>query len=167
MTHHFDRIIDRRQSDSIKWHFYDEDVLPLWVADMDFTSPEPVIAALRERVEHGVFGYGTEPKELRDLLTARLQALYGWTVSAEEIVFLPGVVCGFNVACRAVAAPGDGILYQTPVYGPFLDIPKNTDLIANTMELTLQPGWALRCRYRRDGCRGHGPDARVHPVQPP
>ena len=76
---------------------------------------------------------------MRDLLTARLQALYGWTVAAEEIVFLPGVVCGFNVACRAVAAPGDGILYQTPVYGPFLDIPKNTDLIANTMELTLRP----------------------------
>jgi cysteine-S-conjugate beta-lyase len=138
MTYNFDRIIDRRHSDSAKWRVYDEDVLPLWVADMDFASPEPVIRALRERVEHGVFGYGVEPKELRDLLTARLQELYGWTVPGEAIVFVPGVVVGFNIACRAVASPGDGVLYQTPVYGPFLGVPHNAGLIANPMELTRQ-----------------------------
>jgi len=65
MAYDFDRQIDRRSSDSVKWNRYDENILPLWVADMDFKSPEAVIRALRERVEHGVFGYGTEPPKLR------------------------------------------------------------------------------------------------------
>jgi cystathionine beta-lyase len=69
----FDQIIPRRNTYSEKWELFAEDVLPLWVADMDFLSPEPVIRALRERVEHGVYGYGVEPKELRELLVARLQ----------------------------------------------------------------------------------------------
>jgi len=138
MTHNFDQVIDRRHSDSIKWHYYDEDVLPLWVADMDFNSPEPVVRALRERIEHGVFGYGTEPKELRDLLVARLRDRYGWTVAPEAIVFVPGVVAGFNIAGRAVMAPGDGVLVQTPVYGPFLSLPQTANLALNAMELTRQ-----------------------------
>ncbi len=139
MAHDFDQLIDRRNSDSIKWHFYGEDVLPLWVADMDFASPEPVVAALRARVEHGVFGYGSEPRELREVLVARLQDLYGWTVPAEALVFLPGVVVGFNAACRAVTQPGDGLLVQTPVYGPILEAPAHARLTMDAMELTRQP----------------------------
>ena len=68
MPYNFDHIIDRRHSDSEKWRAFDADVLPLWVADMDFTAPEPVIRALHERVEHGIFGYGGEPPELREIL---------------------------------------------------------------------------------------------------
>lgn len=117
MAYDFDQIIARRHSGSSKWQKYGKDVLPLWVADMDFPSPEPVIQALRERVEHGVFGYGIEDPELNKVLAERLAQRYGWHVSSESILLLPGVIPGFNLACRAVASPGDGVLVQTPVGG--------------------------------------------------
>jgi cystathionine beta-lyase len=136
MTYDFDRRIDRRHSESIKWHCYDEDVLPLWLADMDFVSPEPVLRALHERVEHGVFGYSMAPPELLEVIVERLQRLYGWQVSPEALVFLPGVVTGFNLACHALASPGDGVLIQTPVYWPILSAPAGAGLTNDEMELT-------------------------------
>ena len=139
MTNDFDRLIDRRHSDSVKWHYYGDDVLPMWVADMDFLSPEPAIRALRERVEHGVFGYGTDLPELRQVLVDRLADLYGWRVLPRDLVFLPGVITGFNLACRAVTAPGDGMLVQTPIYPPILRVPGNVGLTCDEMELTRQP----------------------------
>ncbi|MDH4138302.1 MAG: PatB family C-S lyase, partial [Anaerolineae bacterium] len=128
-----------RHSESTKWHRYDEDVLPMWVADMDFVSPEPVIRALRERVEHGVFGYGMDPPELRQVIVDRLQRLYGWQVSPEALVFMPGVVTSFNLVCHAVASPGDGVLIQTPVYFPMLYAPAGAGLTNDDMELTRRP----------------------------
>jgi len=139
MAYDFDRYIDRYSSDSVKWHRYGEDVLPLWVGDMDFASPEPVIRALRERVEQEVFGYGAEPPEFRPLIVERLQRLYDWHICPEAIVFLPGVVSGFNLACRTVTSPGDGMLVQTPIYYPILRIPENAGVTLNDMELTRQP----------------------------
>jgi cystathionine beta-lyase len=139
MTYDFDRPIDRRASDSTKWHYYGEGVLPLWVADMDFPAPEPVIRALRERVEHGVFGYPTEPPELRPIIVERLQRLHGWQVDPEALLFLPGVVAGFNLATQAVTTPGDGALAQTPVYFPILRVPGNAGCTQDEMELTQQP----------------------------
>jgi cystathionine beta-lyase len=136
MTQDFDTLIDRRHSDSEKWRRYGPDVLPLWVADMDFRSPAPVIQALQERVAHGVFGYGAEPTELRGTIVERLERLYGWQVSETDVVFVPGVVTGFNLACRAVAAPGDGVLMQTPVYPPILAAPAHAGLQRHAMELT-------------------------------
>jgi len=133
-----DRVIDRSGSDSLKWSFYD-DALPLWVADMDFLAPEPVLAALRDRVEHGIFGYGQEPSELRPLLVERLQRLYGWTVAPEAFVFLPGIVTGFNQAVRAVTEPGDGVLVPTPVYHPMLYAPDNAGCTTQAVELTRLP----------------------------
>ena len=139
MTNDFDRLIDRRHSDSDKWHHYGDDVLPMWVADMDFLSPQPVIRALRERVEHGVFGYGTDLPELRQVSVDRLAGLYGWRVLPQDFIFLPGVITGFNLACRAVTAPGDGMLVQTPIYPPILRVPGNVGLTCDEMELTRQP----------------------------
>jgi cystathionine beta-lyase len=139
MTYNFDQIIERRHSDSAKWRYYDEDVLPLWVADMDFFSPEPVIRALHERVDHGVFGYGMPPQELYEVVVDRLQRLYNWQVLPEALVFVPGVVTGFNMACRAVTCPGDGVLMQTPVYHPILYAPGHAGLTGDEMELTRQP----------------------------
>lgn len=133
----FDRFVDRSASESAKWRRYGEDVLPLWVADMDFLSPEPVIRALRERAEHGIFGYPQEPPELREVIVDRLQRLYGWPVSPEALVFVPGVVTGFNLACQAVTEPGDGMLLQTPVYYPMLRTPIYAQLTCDEMELTL------------------------------
>jgi len=139
MAYDFDRVIDRRGSDSVKWRCYDSDVLPLWVADMDFPSPEPVIRALRERVEHGIFGYGIEPPELREVIVERLQRLYGWQVSPNALVFLPGVVVGFNLASHAFASPGDGVLVQTPVYPPILHAWRQAGLISQQATLTRLP----------------------------
>ena len=128
MAYDFDRIIDRRATSSNKWRKYPADVLPLWVADMDFTSPEPVVRALRERVEHGVFGYGFEEPEFAQVFVDRLQKRYGWKVSPEAVVMIPGVIPGFNVACRALTKPGDGLLLQVPVYPPILRAPGNHEL---------------------------------------
>jgi cystathionine beta-lyase len=138
MIYDFDQIIDRRCSDCAKWNYYG-DALPLWVADMDFRAPEPVLRALHERVDHGVFGYCQEPPELRPLIVERLQQLYGWEVSPEALIFCPGVMSTFNLAARAVTRPGDGLLVQTPVYHPFLRVPGNHDLVMNEMELTRRP----------------------------
>ncbi|MBC7224275.1 MAG: putative C-S lyase [Anaerolineae bacterium] len=139
MTYDLDHIPERRGTDSEKWNRYPPDVLPMWVADMDFRSPEPVIQALRERVEHGIFGYGAEPKELREVIVARLERLYGWRVSPEALVFVPGVVTGFNMACQALTQPGDGILVQTPVYPPILNAPGHARCTRDEMELTQEP----------------------------
>src|SRR6266481_3763439 len=129
MTYDFDRLIDRRRTDSQKWQTYGPDVLPLWIADMDFQSPEPVIRALRERVEHGVFGYLMfEQPEFHQLFADRLLKRYGWRVSPDAVVIIPGVIPGFNVAGRVLAASGDGLILQTPVYPPILRAAGNMGL---------------------------------------
>ena len=138
MTYDFDQIIDRCQTESSKWHQYDSDILPLPVADMDFVSPEPVIRALRERVEHGVFGYGTLRPEFYDVLLAHLKTRYNWKISAESIVILPGVIAGFNLACRAMAQSGGGLLQLTPLYPPMLRAPGNVGLQGHQVTLTQQ-----------------------------
>ncbi len=127
MGYDFDEIIDRRASDSAKWHFYGEDVLPMWVADMDFRSPQPILRAMHERIDHGVFGYGGAAAQFNQVICDRMAALYGWEIHPEAIVALPGLVCGLNVVSRAIGNPGDGVLVSTPVYGPFLSAPINQD----------------------------------------
>ncbi len=142
MSYTFDTLIERRQTDSIKWRHYDPDVLPMWVADMDFRSPEPVIQALRDRVEHGVFGYADESAELRQVLVERLADRYHWQVKPDDILLMPGVVNGFNQACHALGSPGDDVLVQTPVYGPILKGPDYAGL--NRVESSLvrkENGW--------------------------
>lgn len=132
----FDLVLDRRHSDSAKWNRYGDDVLPLWVADMDFAAPPPVIQALRERVEHGVFGYAVDPRALREVFVQRLASLYGWRVSADALVFVPGVVPGFHLACRSFLTAGQGLLIQTPVYPPILHAAEAAGLRDDQMELT-------------------------------
>lgn len=123
MKYDFDRIIDRKGTDSIKWQRYGGDVIPLWVADMDFVSPEPIINALHERIEHRIFGYGGPGKELIEVIQERLKRLYKWNVHAEHIVFVPGVVTGLNLAFQLFARTGDGVLVQPPVYSHFITDP--------------------------------------------
>lgn len=121
---------ERRGTDSIKWGLYGEDILPLWVADMDLTSPPDVIKTLERRVKHGVFGYGMDSTKLKDLIVERMQDRYGWTVDHEDISFIPGVVSGLNLVCQAVTKPGESVLIQTPIYPPFLAIPGNAEVKA-------------------------------------
>jgi len=136
MPYDFDRQIDRRRTESSKWHKFPHDVLPLWVADMDFPSPETVTRALRERVEHGVFGYGVEQPEFHEVMCEWLLKRRGWKVEPEALVLLPGVIPGFNVACRAFSAPGDGLLTLLPVYPPILRLPDNVGLTRDAVDLT-------------------------------
>src|SRR5215475_15074245 len=140
MTYDFDRLVDRRRTDSSKWQKYGPDVLPLWVADMDFQSPEPVIRALRERVEHGVFGYlAFEQPEFHELFADRLLKRYGWSVSPDAVVLIPGVIPGFNVAGRLLTTPGDGLLLQTPVYPPILRAATSIGLTREEAPLARRP----------------------------
>lgn len=121
----FDELIERRASGCNKWNRYAEDVLPMWVADMDFRAPDNILEALRERVDHGVLGYGMAQPRLRASIQAHLDRMYGWRVAEEAIVPLPGVVPGFNLALRATCAPGAGVVVQTPVYPPMLKAPEH------------------------------------------
>ena len=122
----FDTPIDRRTLPGDKWGRYaGRDVLPLWVADMDFAAPPAVLAALRERIAHGVFGYTGAWPGLLDAVIEGLARDHGWHIEAEWLVWLPGVVTGFNLACGLAGAPGDEVLTATPVYPPFLAAPGN------------------------------------------
>lgn len=128
MSRDFDTIIDRSRTHSIKYDKYrDTDILPLWVADMDFRSPEPIIEALTERVRHGVFGYTGAPDELIDVIVGRLERLYEWRISPEDLVFLPGVVPGLNLACRAFARATEQVVSLVPIYPPFMSAPEFSD----------------------------------------
>ncbi len=124
----FDRIIDRRNTSSFKWDKYrGTDILPMWVADMDFQSPPAVLAALHERVDHGVFGYTLPPTKLVETVVDMLARDYQWQIKPSWIVWLPGLVCGINVACRTLGNTGDGILTTTPIYPPFLTAPDESN----------------------------------------
>lgn len=137
MPFDFDQVVARRGTGSAKWELYPEDVLPMWVADMDFPSPEPVVRAIRERAAGGFFGYQMRNQGLLDAVCARMERLYGWQITPDDIVPLPSLVVGINMVCRAFGAPGDHVLNITPAYPPFLDAPKNHGLIDDQLELPL------------------------------
>lgn len=121
MVGNFDQYIDRNHTDSDKWHKYaGKDIIPLWVADTDFRSPDSVIEALQERVAHGVFGYGYPSPELTDVFIERMQALYQWQVKPEWLVFLPGLVSGLNISVRALTTAGQSTIAPHPIYPPFM-----------------------------------------------
>ena len=131
----FDQLIERRSTDSIKWNFFDDDVLPMWVADMDFRSPQAIIEALEQRVRHGIFGYPQESPQLHEVVVDWIARHYNWHVEPDALVFLPNVSVGFNLAIQAVGRPGTGLLYQPPIYFPILDVPKHAGLEPRFSEL--------------------------------
>lgn len=135
----FDTPINRRDSDSLKWGRYGPGVLPLWVADMDFAAPPPVLAALQRRLDHGVFGYGLETDELNAVTVAYLRRQYGWEIEADWLVWLPGLVSGLNVVCKAVEG---GVFTTTPVYPPFMSAPRNEGRVLSSVPLCdREEGW--------------------------
>ncbi|NWF68003.1 MAG: putative C-S lyase [Chloroflexi bacterium] len=134
MTQLFDTPVDRRGY-SIKWDLVPPDVLPLWVADMDFRSPEPVIRALRDRVAQGTFGYHFDSLPLRETLAERMQTRYGWQIVPGDVFFMPGLVVALNVVCRLTGEPGSSVIMHTPVYHPFLGAPLNNGQTVISSEL--------------------------------
>lgn len=135
MIYNFDEMPDRKHTESIKWNYYAGDVLPMWVADMDFVSPEPVVRALTERVSHGVFGYAGDLPGLRETIVERLAERHHWQVAPSDLVFIPGVVTGFNMAAHAIVGQHEGVLIQPPVYMPFLSVGDNVQGIRQDAEL--------------------------------
>lgn len=124
MDYDFDLAVDRQGTASDKWDKYaGRDILPMWLADMDFKAPPPVLEALHARVDHGVFGYTNAPEELVEVTRSMLADSYGWQVEPEWMVWLPGMVPGLHIACAAVGADGDAVATFTPIYPPFLDAP--------------------------------------------
>jgi cystathionine beta-lyase len=120
----FDASIDRRHHDSLKWVKYrDKDVIPMWVADMDFRSPQPIIDALQRHVRHGVFGYPVKPDGLNTIVAEWLIKQHHWTILEDWIVWLPSLVCGLNIACRGLCNPEQEVITFTPIYPPFLSAP--------------------------------------------
>lgn len=113
-----DLIIDetRLNTDSMKWDKFDEGVIPMWVADMDFRSPEPIITALQQRVDHGVFGYTNASTQLSEAIINYSQKHYTWALNAEDICYLPGLVCALYLAIQTYTDSGDGIVVPGPVY---------------------------------------------------
>jgi cystathionine beta-lyase len=150
MTFDFDAVIDRRNSGSVKWTYYPADVIPMWVADMDFAAPEPVVRALHARVSHGLFGYEAPSLALREAVVGWLARHYDWHVHADELVFLPGLVSGLNAVCRAYGHLGDRAVALSPVYPPFLSAPVNQGMAIDAVPLLSREDRPGRVRYEID-----------------
>jgi cystathionine beta-lyase len=115
----FDETLDRTQHHSAKWSAVDDGCLPMWVADMDFRSPPSAIDAMIERARHGVFGYTMDPPKLKEAIAERMERLYNWHITPEDVLFSPGLVLALCATCSGFGEPGDTVLIQTPVYGSF------------------------------------------------
>ena len=141
MSFDFDTVLDRRDSDSLKWRRYRQrNVIPMWVADMDFQAPPPVLEALHRRIEHGIFGYASPTEELVEVLVAWMERMYGWKIEPSWIVWLPGLVPALNLVCGAYGDPGDEVLTFTPVYPPFLTAPAASGKTLRTIPLRREEG---------------------------
>lgn len=125
MTYDFDELIDRTNTDSYKWDKYkDRDIIPLWVADMDFKAAPPILKVLEEVTKQGVIGYWQAPNELAEVIVKRLEERHHWKIEKEWIVYLPGLVPGLTLSCMVVGNDGDEIITTVPVYGPFMKAPE-------------------------------------------
>ncbi|MEH7237135.1 MalY/PatB family protein [Bacillus sp. JJ1562] len=142
MKYNFDESVNRLQTNSVKWDevenlFGDKKILPMWVADMDFKSPQPVIDALQKRVEHGIFGYTTRPNSYYEATVGWMKRRHKWTIEKDWICFTPGVVPALGIIVQNFTRPGDKILIQQPVYYPFMSvIEKNArEIVSNPLRL--------------------------------
>lgn len=141
MKYDFDRVIDRKNTSSMKWdflskYFGEENILPMWVADMDFEAPAPVIEAVRKRADHGIYGYTGWPKSCLEAITGWMEKRHGWKIDREWLSFSPGVVPAIAIAVLAYTQPGDKIIIQSPVYHPFFSTVENNgrQLVENRLK---------------------------------
>jgi cystathionine beta-lyase len=126
MTYDFDTIIPRRGTGSVKWdEAAGDDILPMWVADMDFATAPAIVQALAERVRHGVFGYVHVPDAYYDALTSWFALRHNWTISRNSVIYVPGVVPAISAIIKALTRPGDGVIVQTPAYNCFFSSVRN------------------------------------------
>ncbi|HVU32400.1 MAG TPA: PatB family C-S lyase [Opitutaceae bacterium] len=145
MTYDFDTPPDRTGTDSQKWQKYaGRDILPMWVADMDFKSAPAILEALHRRIDHGIFGYARPARSTTDAIVQAMAQRYGWEIDPAWLVWLPGLVVGLNVTAQAFADPGDEVLSLAPVYPPFMTAPKNSGRRSVTVPWALREGtWTV------------------------
>lgn len=141
----FDKVINRRGTNSEKWDMKEEDILPMWVADMDFKAPEPVVDAIIKRAQHGVFGYSFYSDSYYDSIVKWQEKRNQWKIKREWIMYSPGVVPAINILIKALTRPGDKIIIQPPVYYPFFKAVHN-----NNRELLENPLIYRNSRYTMD-----------------
>lgn len=155
---------DRRGTDSTKWARYAPDVLPMWVADMDLAVAPPIVEALSKRLLHPIFGYTAGPDRVRQVIADRMAARYGWSVSPEHVLLLPGVVPGFNMAVRALLPPGGAVHYHAPAYPPIRAVAAHWGLRDAPLPMNADAA-ALRQTLARDDafllCNPHNPTGHV------
>ncbi|UST93088.1 MalY/PatB family protein [Pseudomonas siliginis] len=136
MTFDFDQLFDRHHTGSTKWSRYPTDVLPMWVADMDFAAPPVIVEALQQRLLHPLLGYSVAQDNLRDAIVADLWNKYAWQVKPQELIFLPGVESGFNMALKALVQAQQNVVVQVPNYPPLRHAPGHWGL--NKVELQFE-----------------------------
>lgn len=137
----FDQEIDRSNSGSVKWERYrGRDILPMWVADSDFAVAPEIQQALHQRVEHPVFGYTQTPGHLVELIVARLQRLYHWSIEPDWFVPLPGIIGALYLACRANGKPGDAVYLPQIIYPPFAKAPGFNGMVNQPVPMCVSDG---------------------------
>ncbi|WP_418698618.1 MalY/PatB family protein [Bacteroides sp.] len=179
MKYDFDEVIERRGTDSVKWDgvkniWGRDDLLPMWVADMDFRTPPFVMDALRKRLEHEVLGYTFACEEWYTSICSWLSRRHGWAVTREMLTFVPGIVRGQAFALQCFTRPGDKVMVMTPVYHPFFLVTERLGREVVYSPLDLRDGQYRIdfTRFARDirGCRAlilcnpHNPGGRVWTV---
>jgi len=178
MTYNFDSVPSRRNPNNLnKWTLYPKDVLPVWIADMDFPVAPQIADALRKQIDQGVLGYDVMPaRALYETIAARMKKLYGWEVNPDHIVYTPGVNNGYNVAARMLCSNKKGYLIQTPVYNEFLDTEHKTGARQYTAPLAKKVSGnrisyevdfdAFERGVKKSGmfllCNPHNPVGRIH-----
>lgn len=173
LIHDFDEKINRRGTDSKKYSVYPDDVIPMWIADSDFKAPRPVVDALVERMQQGVYGYTLQSARLKAAAARWQKERFGWDVDKEWAEFVPGVISGIISAVRALSHPGDNIVIQTPCYPPFTDLAEHNGRHLLRNEMILKDGhyeidfedFEDKCRDPRTKlfilCNPHNPSGRV------
>lgn len=144
MKYNFDKINDRKHTNSIKFDrlkeiFNKEDILPMWVADMDFQSPPAIIEAIKKRAEHGIFGYSYRDSESVQHFIEWVKRRYNWDIAPQEVTGSPGIVTALALSIRIFTKPGAKVLIQTPVYPPFHSLINETGRTLVTSQLELAP----------------------------
>lgn len=136
MMYDFDTIVARRGTNSYKWDSApNDDILPMWVADMDFRTAPPIVEALAQRVQHGIFGYTKVPDTYYNAVTGWFTRRHGWQIEKQWIIYTSGVVPALSAIIKAMTVPGDGVIVQTPVYNCFFSSIRNNDCEVISNEL--------------------------------
>lgn len=150
MVYNFDKIIDRKGTGAVKFDaiekvFGKDDLLPLWVADMDFETPDFIVEAMRERLEHPIFGYPTELPDYRPSICDWIESHHQWKIQKDWLCFIPGIVKGIGIAINALLEKGDKVIIQPPVYHPFRLVPQKNhhEVVFNPLRELPEGGYEM------------------------